>query len=41
MNRILIIDHDDSFTYNLVDLIATLAGSTPAVISLYAASARF
>lgn len=33
MNRILIIDHDDSFTYNLVDLIATLTGSTPAVIS--------
>lgn len=33
MSRILIIDHDDSFTYNLVDLIATLTGSTPDVIS--------
>lgn len=33
MSRILIIDHDDSFTYNLVDLIATLTGTTPDVIS--------
>lgn len=33
MSRILVIDHDDSFTYNLVDLIATLTGATPDVIS--------